>query len=225
MGNLLLIEDDGGIQKMLSISLGAMGHTMIVADSIKSGLLALCQNPVTAVILDLGLPDGDGKQFIKEAKAFCDVPIIVISARDMESEKVEALELGADDYLTKPFGIRELGARLKAISRRAKVDGIEEKSNIQIGKLAVNIACKTVTVDSKLVKLTKKEFELLALFVKNRGKILTHKFILENVWGVGYEKELHYLRVFLAQLRKKIEDNPSMPKYIVTESGMGYRMS
>lgn len=223
MTNILLIEDDRGIQKMLSISLGAAGYELVKTDSIKSGLVALSQNPISLVLLDLGLPDGDGKQFIKEAKIFSDVPIIVVSARDIESEKIEALELGADDYLTKPFSIGELIARIKALSRRVREKDESLSSEIRIGKLSINLVNKTVIIDSKPVKLTKKEFELLALFAKNRGKILTHTFLLENVWGRGYGKETHYLRVFMAQLRKKIEENPSMPQYIVTESGMGYR--
>ncbi|MDP3588562.1 MAG: response regulator transcription factor [Sulfuricurvum sp.] len=225
MANILLVEDDSGIQKMLSISLGAAGYELIKADSIKSGLVALSQNPISLVLLDLGLPDGDGKKFIKEAKMFSDVPIIVVSARDIESEKIEALEMGADDYLTKPFSIGELIARIKALSRRVGEKDESLSSEIMIGKLSINLVNKTVTLDSKPIKLTKKEFELLALFAKNRGKILTHTFVLENVWGRGYEKETHYLRVFMAQLRKKIEENPSIPQYIVTESGMGYRMN
>ena len=223
MATILLIEDDSGIQKMLSISLAAAGYELVKADSIKSGLVALSQNPISLVLLDLGLPDGDGKTFIKEAKMFSEVPIIVISARDIESEKIEALELGADDYLTKPFSIGELIARIKALSRRVREKDESAQTEITIGKLAINLTNKTVTIDSKPVKLTKKEFELLALFAKNRGKILTHTFVLESVWGRGYGKETHYLRVFMAQLRKKIEENPSMPQYIVTESGMGYR--
>jgi two-component system, OmpR family, KDP operon response regulator KdpE len=224
MSNILLVEDDGGIQKMLTISLSSAGYSLIVANSIKSGLIELCQNPVSIVLLDLGLPDGDGKQFIKEVKAFSNVPIIVVSARDIESEKVDALELGADDYLTKPFSMRELIARIKALSRRVGDTNEPQDAQIQIGKLIINIANKTVMKDSEFVKLTKKEFELLALFARNRGKVLTHKYVLENIWGRGYD-ETHYLRVFMAQLRKKIEDNPSMPQYIVTESGMGYRMN
>ena len=223
MAKILLVEDDSGIQKMLSISLDAVGYELVKADSIKSGLIALSQNPISLVLLDLGLPDGDGKQFIKEAKMFSDVPIIVISARDIETEKIEALELGADDYLTKPFSIGELIARIKALSRRVKEKDESQESEIIIGKLIINLINKTVSVDSKPIKLTKKEFELLSLFVKNQGKILTHTFILENIWGCGYGKETHYLRVFMAQLRKKIEENPSVPQYIVTESGMGYR--
>ena len=223
MAKILLVEDDSGIQKMLSISLDAVGYELVKANSIKSGLIALSQNPISLVLLDLGLPDGDGKQFIKEAKMFSDVPIIVISARDIETEKIEALELGADDYLTKPFSIGELIARIKALSRRVKEKDESQESEITIGKLTVNLINKTVSVDSKPIKLTKKEFELLSLFVKNQGKILTHTFILENIWGRGYGKETHYLRVFMAQLRKKIEENPSVPQYIVTESGMGYR--
>lgn len=225
MAKILLIEDDNGIQKMLSISLGAAGYELVKADSIKSGLVALSQNPVSLVLLDLGLPDGDGKKFIQEAKMFSDVPIIVISARDIESEKIEALELGADDYLTKPFSIGELIARIKALARRVREKDESQENEIKIGKLIINLTNKTLTVDSKPLKLTKKEFELLALFAKNRGKILTHTFVLENIWGRGYGKETHYLRVFMAQLRKKIEENPSMPQYIVTESGMGYRMN
>ncbi|MDD5158557.1 MAG: response regulator transcription factor [Sulfuricurvum sp.] len=225
MANILLVEDDSGIQKMLSISLGAAGYELVKADSIKSGLVALTQNPVSLVLLDLGLPDGDGKKFIQEAKMFSDVPIIVVSARDIESEKIEALEMGADDYLTKPFSIGELIARIKALSRRVREKDESIHNEISIGKLTINLVNKTVTLDSKPVKLTKKEFELLALFAKNRGKVLTHTFVLENVWGRGYGKETHYLRVFMGQLRKKIEENPSMPQYIVTESGMGYRMN
>jgi len=225
MGAILLVEDDSGIQKMLGISLGAAGYELIKADSVKSGLVALSQNPISLVLLDLGLPDGDGKKFIKEAKIFSDVPIIVVSARDIESEKIEALEMGADDYLTKPFSIGELIARIKALSRRVREKDESIQNEISIGKLMINLVNKTVTIDNKAVKLTKKEFELLALFAKNRGKVLTHTFVLENVWGRGYGNETHYLRVFMAQLRKKIEENPSMPQYIVTESGMGYRMN
>jgi len=224
MANILLVEDDSGIQKMLSISLGAAGYELVKADSIKSGLVALSQNPVSLVLLDLGLPDGDGKKFIQEAKMFTDVPIIVVSARDIESEKIEALEMGADDYLTKPFSIGELIARIKALSRRVREKDESIQNEITIGKLTINLVNKTVMLDSKSVKLTKKEFELLALFAKNRGKVLTHTFVLENVWGRGYGHETHYLRVFMTQLRKKIEENPSLPQYIVTESGMGYRM-
>ena len=223
MAKILLVEDDNGIQKMLSIALDAVGYELVKANSIKSGLIALSQNPISLVLLDLGLPDGDGKQFIKEAKMFSDVPIIVISARDIETEKIEALELGADDYLTKPFGIGEIIERIKALSRRVKEKDESQESEIIIGKLIINLVNKTVNIDSKPIKLTKKEFELLSLFVKNEGKILTHTFILENIWGRGYGKETHYLRVFMAQLRKKIEENPSVPQYIVTESGMGYR--
>ncbi|MDO9176939.1 MAG: response regulator transcription factor [Agitococcus sp.] len=223
MANILLVEDDSGIQKMLSISLGAAGYELVKTDSIKSALVALSQNPISLVLLDLGLPDGDGKKFIKEAKMFSDVPIMVVSARDIESEKIEALEMGADDYLTKPFSIGELIARIKALSRRVREKDESVQNEITIGKLTINLINKTVTIDSKPIKLTKKEFELLSLFAKNRGKILTHTFVLENVWGRGYGKETHYLRVFMGQLRKKIEENPSMPQYIVTESGMGYR--
>ncbi|MCX6074762.1 MAG: response regulator transcription factor [Campylobacterales bacterium] len=223
MGAILVVEDDSGIQKMLSISLSAAGYELIKAGSIKSGLVALSQNPISLVLLDLGLPDGDGKKFIKEAKMFSEVPIMVVSARDIESEKIEALEMGADDYLTKPFSIGELIARIKALSRRVREKDESIQNEISIGKLTINLVNKTVTIDSRAVKLTKKEFELLALFAKNRGKVLTHTFVLENVWGRGYGKETHYLRVFMAQLRKKIEENPSMPQYIVTESGMGYR--
>lgn len=223
MANILLIEDDSRIQKMLSISLGAAGYELLKADSIKSGLVTLSQNPISLVLLDLGLTDGDGKKFIKEAKMFSDVPIIVVSARDIESEKIEALNIGADDYLTKPFSIGELIARIKALYRRVQEKDESVQDEITIGKLTINLINKTVIIDSKPVKLTKKEFELLSLFAKNRGKILTHIFVLENVWGRGYGNETHYLRVFIAQLRKKIEENPSMPQYIVTESGMGYR--
>ena len=225
MGAILLVEDDSGIQKMLTISLGAAGYELIKAGSIKTGLVALSQNPISLVLLDLGLPDGDGKKFITEAKMFSEVPIIVVSARDIESEKIEALEMGADDYLTKPFSIGELIARIKALTRRVREKDESIQYEITIGKLTINLVNKTVMLDSKPVKLTKKEFELLALFAKNRGKVLTHTFVLENVWGRGYGNETHYLRVFMAQLRKKIEENPSMPQYIVTESGMGYRMS
>ncbi|MDD2837319.1 response regulator transcription factor [Sulfuricurvum sp.] len=225
MGSILVVEDDNGIQKMLNISLGAAGYELIKAGSVKSGLVALSQNPISLVLLDLGLPDGDGKTFIKEAKMFSDVPIIVVSARDIESEKIEALEMGADDYLTKPFSIGELIARIKALSRRVREKDESIHNEISIGKLTINLLNRTVMLDSNPLKLTKKEFELLALFAKNRGKVLTHTFVLENVWGRGYGNETHYLRVFMAQLRKKIEENPSMPQYIVTESGMGYRMN
>lgn len=225
MGMILLVEDDNGIQKMLTISLEAAGYELLKTGSVKSGLVALSQNPISLVLLDLGLPDGDGKKFIKEARIFSEVPIIVISARDIEGEKIESLEMGADDYLTKPFSIGELIARIKALTRRVKEKDESVLTEIIIDKLTINMTNRTVFIDTKPIKLTKKEFELLALFAKNRGKVLTHTFVLENVWGRGYGHETHYLRVFMAQLRKKIEENPSNPQYIVTESGMGYRMN
>ena len=222
MTNILLIEDDNGIQKMLSISLGAAGYELVKANSIKSGLVALSQNPVSLVLLDLGLPDGDGKKFIQEAKIFSDVPIIVISARDIESEKIEALELGADDYLTKPFSIGELIARIKALSRRVKDKDESQESEIKIGKLIINLTNKTLTVDSKPIKLTKKEFDLALLFFRHLGQPLSRATLLETLWTQDADTPSRTVDTHVSRVRSKLGLHPTSGFRLVPVYGYGY---
>jgi two-component system KDP operon response regulator KdpE len=174
------------------------------------------------ILLDLGLPDTDGMEVLKKLREWAAIPIVVVSVRDTEQDIVNALDAGADDYLTKPFRKGELLARLRTALRHKR--GEIEESQIKVGPLTIDLAGHTVRKNGVLIKLTSTEFELLALFVKKLGRVLTHSYILEQVWGHAYAEETQYTRVYVAQLRKKIEDDPSSPKLILTESGIGYRM-
>jgi two-component system, OmpR family, KDP operon response regulator KdpE len=218
---ILIIDDDDAIRKLLRIALKAANYETLEAKSAQDGINVAALNAPSLVLLDLGLPDMDGTSFLKAFREWSQSPVIVVSAIDREEKKIAVLEDGADDYITKPFGTGELLARIKAALRRCEGDGAS--SLLICGNLQIDLAARIVLQDSNELKLTPKEYDLLKLMAQNQGKALTHTQLLRSVWGVGYQSETHYLRVFVNQLRQKIEDDPSRPKRIVTETGIGYR--
>jgi len=218
---ILIIDDDKAIRKMLVVTLEASGFEPIEASSLKEAVnKAALYNPAVA-LLDLGLPDGSGMEFLMRFREWGSAPVIVLSAIGMEEQKILALEAGADDYLVKPFGTGELIARIKASLRRS--EQTQNTSVITSKNLELDISAHAAKLDGEELKLTPKEYELLKTLLKNQGKILTHSWLLKEIWGVGYQSETQYLRVFINQLRQKIELDPSRPQRIVTETGIGYR--
>ena len=221
---ILVVDDEPQILRFLKPSLGAAGYDVLTAETGTEALkLAALKSP-DVILLDLGLPDKDGKDVIRELRAWSQIPIIVVSARDQEKEKIEALDLGADDYINKPFGIGELTARLRASLRHAARSKGEETS-FTVGPLVIDIPAHSVTRDSKPIKLTPKEFELLAILARNAGRIVTHRQILTAVWGPAHAEDLQYLRVFIGQLRQKLGTPPQSSGFIVNELGIGYRLA
>jgi two-component system KDP operon response regulator KdpE len=221
MSRILVVDDEPQILRALQMSLRAAGY---VVDTASTGAQALTQaavQPPDAVILDLVLPDRRGTDVCRELRAWSTVPVIMLSVVGDESEKVAALDAGADDYVTKPFGVDELLARLRAALRR--VDGDSEPVR-EVGEIRVDLAGREVSFGGRPVQLTPHEFKLLSLLVRNEGKLLTHKAILEEVWGHAYADESHYLHVYVSQLRRKLEPESSRPRYILTEPGVGYRL-
>jgi two-component system KDP operon response regulator KdpE len=221
---ILVVDDEPQIQRFLRPSLTAAGYEVVVATNGRDALKAAATASPDAVVLDLGLPDMDGKDVIRELRAWSKVPIIVLSARDREAEKVAALDLGADDYVNKPFGIGELMARLRAALRHA-AQTAGQATKLRTGGLIVDTLAHTVTREGEPVRLTPKEFDLLALLVRNAGRVVTHRQILTSVWGPAHSQDLQYLRVFIGQLRQKLEPNPDEPHLISTEPGVGYRLT
>jgi two-component system, OmpR family, KDP operon response regulator KdpE len=220
---IIIIDDDQSIRKLLTIALKSSGYETIEASNIEEALSKSAINSPDMVLLDLGLPDGDGLRFIKSFREWSNVPLIVVSAVSQEDKKVTAFELGADDYLVKPFSTNELLARIRAFLRR--YDGAVSSHILECGDLIIDLSARSVALYGEAVKMTPKEYELLKLLMQNMGKVLTHNMLLKEVWGVGYQNEIHYLRVFINQLRQKIEKDPSRPSKIITETGIGYRMS
>jgi two-component system KDP operon response regulator KdpE len=218
---IVIIDDESQIRKILRITLESNEYKVIEADNAKNGLVQAATAHANLILLDLGLPDMDGLEVLKEIRSFNDVPVIILSVRNSEEDIVAALDLGADDYLTKPFNTSELLARIRASLRRTQQP---QESVFKNGGLSIDFASHVVTKDLEELKLTNTEYELLLLFIKNIGKVLTHRFILKEIWGPSYIEHSQYLRVFIGQLRKKIESNPSEPNIILTESGVGYRM-
>ena len=218
---VLVVDDEPQILRALQTTLGGAGYEVDTAATAEQALTAAAVRPPAAVILDLVLPDRSGTEVTRELRRWSDVPILVLSALGDEREKVGALDAGADDYVTKPFGIDELLARLRAVLRRATPS---EEPVLELGELVVDLEKRAVTVRGKPVALTPHEFGLLALFARNEGKLLTHRAILHDVWGPSYGEESHYLHVYVSQLRRKIEDDPARPRYLLTEPGAGYRL-
>lgn len=219
---ILVVDDDPQIQKILDVSFSAHGYEIQEAVTGEEGVnLAVSLKP-DLIIIDLGLPDMDGKAVVKKIRERAAIPIIVLSARDQEREKVEALDAGANDYVTKPFGMGELMARVRVSLR--SVSCAEGENVINCGNLIVDLATRRVTVRGREIKLTPTEYELVKLLAQHQGKVLTHKQLLESVWGNAYQEDTHYIRVYIGQIRRKIEDNPNRPQYITTESGVGYRL-
>jgi two-component system KDP operon response regulator KdpE len=220
---ILIIDDDSAIRKLLEVSLSAAGYHPIAIASGKEALNRAAIDAPALVLLDLGLPDMDGKAFLSRFREWSQATVIVLSARSHESEKIAALEGGCDDYLTKPFGTGELLARIKAALRRSGSHGGGSSSALLSDNLSLDIVSHTVMLDNQELKLTPKEFDLLKILMQNSGKVLTHAWLLKEIWGIGYQHETHYLRVFINQLRQKIETDSTRPKRIITETGIGYR--
>ncbi|WP_026474390.1 response regulator [Alkaliflexus imshenetskii] len=218
---ILIIDDELQIRRLLEITLSANSFNVVASSTGKKGLVDAATHHPVLIILDLGLPDIDGQEMLKDLRRWYSRPIIILSVRDSEDEIIRALDNGANDYLTKPFRGGELLARIRAAIR------LNENRNdlpiAEFGSITLDMVNHSVYKNGELLKLTSTEYSLLCLFVKNRGRVLTHQYILKEVWGYGYLQQTQYLRVFVAQLRKKIEENPSKPTLLTTESGIGYR--
>jgi DNA-binding response OmpR family regulator len=220
---ILVIDDETPIRRFLKIALGSGGFETIEAERGRQGVELAATGGPDAVVLDLGLPDMDGKAVIAAIREWSQVPILVLSVRDGEAEKIAALDAGADDYVTKPFATGELMARLRALLRK-RPTGVAEKPEITIGTLALNLAARSVSVDGTMVKLTRKEFDVLALLARNAGRLIGHRQLLEAVWGRAHFEDTHYLRIAIGHIREKIGDDAANPRFIVTEPGVGYRL-
>ncbi|WP_033437602.1 response regulator [Saccharothrix sp. NRRL B-16314] len=222
MTKVLVVDDEPQIVRTLRINLSARGYSVLTAHDGTTALEVAAEGKPDVVVLDLGLPDVDGTAVITGLRGWTTVPIIVLSARVDSADKVQALDAGADDYVTKPFGMDELLARLRAAVRRsAVVEG--EDAVVETASFTVDLAAKKVRRDGAEVHLTPTEWGLLEILARNRGRLVAQKQLLQDVWGPAYEKETHYLRVYLAQLRRKLEPEPAHPRHLVTEPGMGYR--
>lgn len=218
---ILIIDDEPQIRKLLDITLSAQDFRVVLTGTGKEGLIAAAMHPPDLILLDLGLPDTDGQDILKQLREWYTRPVIILSARDSEEQIIKALDNGANDYLTKPFRTGELLARIRSALRSGH--SAEPKTMQQFGDLMMDLTSRIVSKNGEIIHLTATEYSLLLLLVKNEGRVLTHQFILRAVWGGAYTTQSQYLRVYIGQLRKKIEDNPNQPNYILTESGVGYR--
>ena len=219
--SILIIDDEPQIRRLLDITLSANEFKITEASTGKEGIKLAASEQPGLIILDLGLPDIDGLDVLKILREWYQKPIIILSVRNSEEDIVKALDNGANDYLAKPFRTGELLARIRAAFRQNQ--GISETPVLEFGTLVIDLANHTARKNNEIIKLTSTEFSLLVLLAKNEGRVLTHQYILKEVWGMAYIEQTQYLRVFIAQLRKKIEDNPATPKLLNTESGIGYR--
>lgn len=218
---ILIIDDEAQIRKLLQITLQSNEYAVNEASTAKEGLIAAANHPPDLILLDLGLPDEDGHSVLKNLREWYTRPVIIISVQNNEEDIVKALDNGAIDYLVKPFRTGELLARIRSALRNRTND--DENPVIDYNDLQIDLATRTVKKEDEVVKLTATEYALLTLFAKNEGKVLTHQYILNQVWGPAYIGQSQYLRVYIAQLRKKIENDPNRPNHIITETGVGYR--
>ena len=222
---VLVVEDDSQMRRFLRTTLSALDYRVVEAETAAEALVAITSHNPDVILLDLGLPDGDGIDVTRRIRAWNRVPIIVLSARGREEDKVAALNEGADDYLTKPFGVNELLARIRAALRRAAPASTGAPAAVlEVGPLRIDQDRREVRVGTREIRLTPIEYRLLVLLAGNSGKVLTHRQILKDVWGPPYVNETHNLRVFMAALRRKVEDDPARPRLLLTEPGVGYRM-
>ncbi len=222
---ILIVEDDKKIQNFITFALTNQGFSCLNANTIKSALNFIATQSIDVILLDLGLPDGDGIDLLKQIREFSDIPVIIVSARDQDKEKATALDLGADDYLTKPFSTTELNARIRvALRHMYKLGGHKTTQVYQVGELQLDCVKRLVYLEGEELHLTPMEYSLLGLFFKNIGKVLTTTFIIQEIWGVNYGTDTQALRTLMASLRRKIEKSPAKPRYILTEIGVGYRM-
>jgi two-component system, OmpR family, KDP operon response regulator KdpE len=221
---VLLVDDEAAILRFLKPTLEANSYELVAAGTVAEALKRAAADAPDIMVLDLGLPDGDGKDVIRRVREWSDVPIIVLSARDREAEKIEALDLGADDFVNKPFGVGELLARMRTALRH-RMQRKAETPVLKLGSLEIDNVRHWVRRSGQDVKLTPKEFELLSFLSRHAGKVLTHRQILTAVWGPAHTEDTQYLRVYIGHLRQKIEDRPDDPQIIVTEPGVGYRIA
>jgi two-component system KDP operon response regulator KdpE len=216
---VMLVDDDATLRRTLGIGLRVAGHEVLIAADGRTALQALREDRPDIVVLDLGLPDLSGIEVLRKLRAWSTVPVVVLSARAESSEKVEALDLGADDYVTKPFGMEELLARVRAAARRAGSD----MPVLEAGDLLIDLPARRVTKAGAVVRLTPTEWGLLEMLVRAPGRLVSQRDLLHEIWGPAYGRETNYLRVYVGGLRKKLEDDPSAPRHLLTEPGMGYR--
>jgi two-component system, OmpR family, KDP operon response regulator KdpE len=218
---ILVIDDEPQIRKLLEITLESNDYKVLQSETGKEGLIKAANHPPELILLDIGLPDKSGHEILKELREWYNKAIIILSVQNSETDIVTALDNGATDYLTKPFRTAELLARIRSAIRRNQTTN--DASVVDAGDLQIDLVARTLKKNAELIKLTSTEFNLISLFARNEGRVLTHQFILKEIWGVPYQTETQYLRVFVGTLRKKIEENPNNPKHIITESGVGYR--
>lgn len=218
---ILIIDDEPQIRKLLEITLESNDYKVLQAETGKEGLIKAANHPPELVLLDIGLPDKSGHEILKELREWYNKAIIILSVQNSETDIVTALDNGATDYLTKPFRTAELLARIRSAIRRNQTTN--DTAVVDAGNLKIDLVARTLKKNNESIKLTTTEFNLISLFARNEGRVLTHPFILKEIWGMAYQTETQYLRVFVGSLRKKIEDNPNNPRHIITESGVGYR--
>jgi two-component system KDP operon response regulator KdpE len=222
---IVVIEDDPAIRLFLRTGLGAHGFKVFEADRGRQGIVEAGVRKPDLIILDLGLPDMEGVDVIKAIREWSAMPIIILSARSTEQHKIDALDAGADDYLTKPFGLGELLARIRVAMRHSVSSPAQNQSGVfTTGALKVDLLKRQVVVGDREVHLTPIQYRLLSVLIKNAGKVLTHQYLLKEVWGPSYRDNSHYLRIYMSQLRQKLETDPTQPQYLLTESGVGYRL-
>ena len=220
---ILVIDDEPQIRKFLRISLVSQGYTVLEAATGADGLSQAALGRPDVLVLDLGLPDMDGQQVLREFREWSNAPVLVLSVRASEAQKVQALDGGANDYVTKPFGIQEFLARIRALLRQAPV-GETRESALELGPLTVDLAFRRVLLDGVQVALTRKEYAVLALLARHPGRVITQQQLLKDIWGPSHVENSHYLRIVVGHLRQKLADDPTRPRYIVTEAGVGYRL-
>ena len=221
---IILIEDEKPIRHFLGSALQEAGFQFFEAETGKQGLIDAATRKPDMIILDLGLPDMDGIEVIRQLRAWSDIPILILSARSREAEKVMALDAGADDYLTKPFGIAECLARVRVLLRRRQVSNTLAQSVFEFGAIRVDLAKRTVEKAGEHIHLTPIEYRLLVTLIRHAGKVLTHRELLKEVWGPSYTESNQYVRIYMGYLRQKLEDDPAQPRHILTETGVGYRL-
>ncbi len=221
---VLVVEDELPMRRFLRSALSANGFHVVEASTVREAEALATADPPTAILLDLGLPDGDGMDLLRSLREWSTTPVIVLSARDRENDKVVALDAGADDYLTKPFGTRELLARVRVAVRHAQGRTSPDEPILRVGPISIDTARHEVTVDARPVHLTPIEFKLLALLARHAGKVLTHRQLLHDVWGPRNTHQSQYLRVHMAALRRKVEADPARPRWLTTEPAVGYRL-